>query len=761
MNAARSRPMAALHRLLFTLALVCGGLAGLAALPAQAATGAKNFDHLTTGFPLTGQHESARCEDCHVRGIFKGTPAQCAACHTPGTLVTAVMIPNNHFPTSQPCSSCHTTATFYGAHFPHSDVAIGTCSSCHNGVFAKGVTPTHIPIGVGVKAASCDLCHSTVSFRYAYLLPPSGHMPVSQPCAVCHVNNDYVPPAAGSNLAPHMNHAGTGGACLTCHAPSGPAYKFEVTGFTLGGSVVTLAPVDVYPMSQSGLTLPGVAAAPRLAGKQHILANVSCDSCHTDGNFTQGSAFQNGGIKHASVTGQSCLSCHTAATAFFGTSSLTGVPVAMPGTPGTPGLANHIPINGLDCAASGCHASNDVPTAAGTNFATNITPALSAGGHTSVNLPCEACHTVGMAWKLQTGSIVTPNALGNAAPHIPPDNAAAGTTACSACHSATSFGTLGFKINSVPLLSVSGHSAVSSMACTTCHESADRQAQDLTFQGVTTNIYLRPNTAFSGLSKGVGLDPYHGSPYLGYSQDCVSCHTTAPPFASAIVPPGHIKLISPTPSCNDCHAAGYIPGQSKMKHADVAGTCTSCHATTTVYLGTGQGANGQPWQIPGTVGTSGANNHMPTNSLDCAASGCHGNTAANDTMTTTGTGFITGTTPQLSTTGHATVKLACEACHTIGMAWKGVTTLVTPAAAHVPPDNVAAGGVACSGCHSATSFGVGGWKLSGTLGTLTGGGTSTSTNVSVMPPASHTAVASAVSSCATCHEAGLTSFQAC
>src|SRR2546429_6954855 len=36
-----------------------------------------NFDHLTTGFELIGQHRDLPCESCHANAIFKGTPKDC------------------------------------------------------------------------------------------------------------------------------------------------------------------------------------------------------------------------------------------------------------------------------------------------------------------------------------------------------------------------------------------------------------------------------------------------------------------------------------------------------------------------------------------------------------------------------------------------------------------------------------------------------------------------------------------------------------
>ena len=32
------------------------------------------FDHASAGFALSGQHRLVRCETCHVKGVFKGTP---------------------------------------------------------------------------------------------------------------------------------------------------------------------------------------------------------------------------------------------------------------------------------------------------------------------------------------------------------------------------------------------------------------------------------------------------------------------------------------------------------------------------------------------------------------------------------------------------------------------------------------------------------------------------------------------------------------
>ena len=130
---------------LFLLACV---LAILSQTAFGQAAGRGNFDHLTTGFPLTGAHQSVRCESCHLRGIFKGTPKQCSVCHTAGTKMSSgmstVIMPVSHMPTAQPCDTCHTTTSFTGVRFTHANVTAGTCSTCHNGRAAPGLSLIHI-----------------------------------------------------------------------------------------------------------------------------------------------------------------------------------------------------------------------------------------------------------------------------------------------------------------------------------------------------------------------------------------------------------------------------------------------------------------------------------------------------------------------------------------------------------------------------------------------------------------------------------------
>src|SRR3974390_3779977 len=122
-----------------------------------------------------------------------------------------------------------------------------------------------------------------------------------------------------------------------------------------------------------------------------------------------------------------------------------------------------------------------------------------------------------------------------------------------------------------------------------------------------------------------------------------------------------------------------------MKHTDVNSySCTSCHNSSTSYAGTGQGSNGQPWQMNGAVGVAGGTSttHMPLGSAtDCNNSGFH---SVSDTLTANGMGFeISTTNPVLTAAGHGAVNAACGTCHAASMSWKGAATLVGATSAHI------------------------------------------------------------------------------
>ena len=104
----RALPGPAWHT--FALILLTCGI--LAAPLARAAPGNRTqFDHLTTGFELLGQHRDLPCEACHVNAILRGTPKTCASCHGVGTQIRATSKPANHIMSTDQCDASHPSAS--------------------------------------------------------------------------------------------------------------------------------------------------------------------------------------------------------------------------------------------------------------------------------------------------------------------------------------------------------------------------------------------------------------------------------------------------------------------------------------------------------------------------------------------------------------------------------------------------------------------------------------------------------------------------
>jgi hypothetical protein len=258
------------------------------------------FDHMKTGFILSGVHLQVQCESCHVQGVFKGTPRDCATCHMPGNRFGASAKPSQHISTIAPCSTCHRTSGWVPATFSHVGVAPGGCMSCHNGSMATSKPSGHI-----VTTESCDKCHRTTAwfpagFNHAGVVPgtcrtchgvtatgvPSGHIAIllTDSCDQCHSTTTW--------LGAGFNHVGVvPGTCATCHC---------VNATCVGGSATS--------------------RYPKTSGHVSIVNWPSCDICHNS-TTTFSTAKVHG--SSAAVSGlcnichahhnnsQSCDRCHT------------------------------------------------------------------------------------------------------------------------------------------------------------------------------------------------------------------------------------------------------------------------------------------------------------------------------------------------------------------------------------------------------------------------------------------------------------------
>jgi hypothetical protein len=107
------------------------------------------FDHNLASFRLTGAHVNVICTDCHVNGIFKGTPQVCSACHYDPPFHAGLF-------SGMSCSQCHNTSNWNDASFNLAHPSCGerncinhegaNCRDCHTESLAR---------------ATCLKCHDS------------------------------------------------------------------------------------------------------------------------------------------------------------------------------------------------------------------------------------------------------------------------------------------------------------------------------------------------------------------------------------------------------------------------------------------------------------------------------------------------------------------------------------------------------------------------------------------------------------------------
>lgn len=315
------------------------------------------FDHMTTGFPLTGAHAIADCGSCHIGGVFKGTPRNCASCHTKGQRVVAIDMTATHFATTEPCDVCHTnTVTFLGARYDHGKAIPGQCTSCHNGVVSTARAPSHTS---GVKLTnSCDNCHRTfawlpASWNHVGVAPgtcgalchngvgapgrPSNHLTASTigrstyECDSCHNffawtpnNYSHADSHYGSGLCANCHsytlgtnntpiftsHMAITGACNTCHTSTStwlnasggmPSNHIPFNS----GAICTNCHISDYVTKVATTTMHSLSSS------------YSCATCHISPNAYTGSPnTQQTKGSHSGSSGSNCSNCHSQANSY-------------------------------------------------------------------------------------------------------------------------------------------------------------------------------------------------------------------------------------------------------------------------------------------------------------------------------------------------------------------------------------------------------------------------------------------------------------
>lgn len=328
-------------------------------------TGAGDFNHMTTGFPLSGGHATAACETCHVGGVFKGTPKNCDGCHAVGKRVVATPKSNSHIVTDAPCENCHfNTATFLGARFNHGTAKPGQCSTCHNGRQSTAKPTSH---SSGKKATeSCDNCHRT----YAWSPASWNHIGVSPgTCTNCHGVSSIGKPAGHTSI-PKATYQ-----CDECHSFLG----WSPAGFKHNTAKVCSSCHD------------GTTAMTK--GPTHIATTSECNVCHRTTTTWLGASFHAGNVAgicgtchngtngvvgkpplHIPTTGNNCDICHTSTTSF------------------ATWTMNHA-SNGNTTSCNACHATSS-PAYPGIRTRKTI------GSHkdSKAGQDCVNCHDKGISW---------------------------------------------------------------------------------------------------------------------------------------------------------------------------------------------------------------------------------------------------------------------------------------------------------------------------------------------------------------------------
>jgi hypothetical protein len=253
----------------FTDAIPCSACHTTTAWRTQGAAGEEvNFDHSTTGFPLTGQHTRASCVSCHNasrpikracvschedfhRGRLSRT---CDTCHSPmGWKVTRPLeihrvtrFPLTGMHVLADCSECHRRASEHRWTGAPID-----CFACHEKEYRRvDLRPSHVGTATTPPfPRDCSVCHKAMAWAPAFLPPgaigatasplraaPPGHdlrFPISfglhrtASCDDCHTS--LASPRAVRCVGCHAHDpvrlmqqhkqpmATDGASCLTCH----------------------------------------------------------------------------------------------------------------------------------------------------------------------------------------------------------------------------------------------------------------------------------------------------------------------------------------------------------------------------------------------------------------------------------------------------------------------------------------------------------------------------------------------------------------
>lgn len=552
-----------------------------------------SFDHNMTAFPLTGEHITIACQDCHENG-YTGTPTECYSCHQQD--YEGVQDPNHVLKGySTNCTECHTTNGWDDiinfnhsiTQFPLTGVHITTdcndcheqgftntpmiCFACHEPDYNNSTDPNHIAAGF---PTTCEDCHQTIAWTPATFDHDGRYFPIYsgehagewELCSDCHkVPNNFsvfTCISCHEHNQPDMDdkHDGIQGyvyessACLSCHSDGtkGNAFDHGNSNFPLTGAHTTLNCQDCHASGYSGTPAECIACHDddfnSTTNPNHTQLGIStdCTTCHSTEPGWQPALFPIHNQffellgRHLEIA-NNCGDCHNG------------------NYNNTPNLCfdchndaynnalnpNHIAA-GISTECESCHNSTAwIPS----TFNHTLTGFELVGAHSGIQ--CSNCH-IGTTGGLNSACITCHQDDYN----IAPEHVIQGyPTDCEMCHNSVAWNQVTFDHNATNFPLTGAHIGTD---CSNCHESG--------FTGTTTVCYECHQQDYEQ-----STNPSHTA--LSLPTDCEQCHTTNPGWEPATFPIHNqfFELLGAHANinnCDDCHNGNFV---------NTPNTCIGCH----------------------------------------------------------------------------------------------------------------------------------------------------------------------------------------
>jgi len=518
--------------------------------------------------------------------------------------------------------------------------------------------------------------------------PPHAVAPGSFPvaaCSTCHTTVNWT--------SSNFNHSTTGFLLTNGHANVTCDKCHINNNYTLQIAPTSCGDTQCHLTLWSGTTTP----VHRTSGASFAAAN--CAVCHSTLNWTTASfdhsstGFALTGT-HMSPTPTACVACHVADNYTLSSTDCYGCHQAAFTTGTTVGgnVPNHV-TSGFPITASACASCHPITTWAAGVFDHSTTGFPLTNAHATV--ACASCH-IGGNYALK----IAPTDCGNSGCHLntnfgggwqgtnAPPHASAGplfaVANCANCHTTLSFTPATFDHATTGFALTGLHVSPTPTPCISCHIGNNYTLSSTACYGCHIPAWQLTTTNIVGV-------PNHIT--AGFPQDCSICHSTANWTTSTF---NHATTTFPlvgthvTTPCASCHVAGNYSGTLPT-------ACIGCHNPA--------------FQSTNAPGFPGVPNHV-TLSYPTNCDSCHNMTnwlgAVFNHATTgfplTGTHITTACASCHITT--AVPPIDCYSCHTA--AWQSTANMGGMVPNHMAADAAAIGilttTAACSTCHTTTNW---------------------------------------------------------